>query len=270
MALVNNCQKRLLLGFNILLGIVGVLVLLCALLGGTVKQDDPNSSIGLVMIGVIGVVAVLLSLMGVYGVNKENICMLKTCIGIMATGTVFFFYIGINTAISKAEVMENLREHLPRMMNEENLREDIMVLQAHRRCCGIVSYNDWGSEIPDTCKCPSFELNPSQCTEVKTTEDRSKWEISPVSDTVRIYREACGPLILETVDFTLKATFGVFVGLGFFTLIGIVLSCLTIHQIKNTQSSRFQETTCDNRFHLWRPVWRGIRPIWTFSYTGHP
>ncbi|CAB1346419.1 unnamed protein product, partial [Coregonus sp. 'balchen'] len=148
MAQVNRCLKQLFFGFNMLLGIAGCVLLV---LGTTAaphdKELDQGESTGLAWIVSTAVVSVLLSLLGACGAYKENIALLKVFVGIMGFGIIVFLIVGFNVARSMPEA----------------------------KCCGIMSYRDWDSKIPETCKCSTFKSDPSQCMEVQTTKDDGIW-----------------------------------------------------------------------------------------------
>ncbi|KAL0967238.1 hypothetical protein UPYG_G00249610 [Umbra pygmaea] len=237
--MVNKCLKRLFYGYNVLLGIAGVLLFVFVILGGTAQKNDLETSVGLVLMGVIAGAFILLSIMGVYGGCKENVVMLRSCLGIMAFGTAYFFYISSKIAISKPKDLELIKESLPVLIKETEFQKTIMVLQENGKCCGINSYKDWVNQIPGSCECPKFMPDPSHCMKVKPTNHGGNW--GEKNQSVWIYKDPCGPLILKNYEIILNATIGLFVGLGFLTLIGLALFYLMGVQMKNGQSSSTSE-----------------------------
>ncbi|KAK6292353.1 hypothetical protein J4Q44_G00369370 [Coregonus suidteri] len=247
MAQVNRCLKQLFFGFNMLLGIAGCVLLV---LGTTAaphdKELDQGESTGLAWIVSTAVVSVLLSLLGACGAYKENIALLKVFVGIMGFGIIVFLIVGFNVARSMPEAMQMIKENLPAatsaMMADEEHRQTIMALQAEAKCCGIMSYRDWDSKIPETCKCSTFKSDPSQCMEVQTTKDDGIWGTSEI---MWIYSKPCGPLILKNLTSALKTALGFFFGFAVYALIGELLSCMMIGQIKKVQSADVPETVED-------------------------
>ncbi|XP_071187856.1 tetraspanin-8-like isoform X4 [Salvelinus alpinus] len=205
MAQVNRCLKQLFFGFNMLLGIAGCVLLVLGMIAAPYNTEhDQGESIGLTWIISTAVVSVLLSLLGAYGAYTENSVILRVFLGIIGFGTILFLSVGFKVARSMPE----------------------------GKCCGIMSYSDWDSKIPETCKCFSFKSDPSQCMEVQTTKDGGNWGRSDKSEMMWIYREPCGPLILKNFDSAFKTVLGFFFGVGVYALIGQVLSVVMIRQIK--------------------------------------
>ncbi|XP_036812492.1 CD9 antigen-like isoform X5 [Oncorhynchus mykiss] len=217
MAQVNRCLKQLFFGFNMLLGIAGCVLLVLGMIAAPHNTEhDQGESIGLTWIISTAVVSVLLSLLGAYGAYQENIVILRLFLGIIGFGSILFLILGFKVARSMPEAMQVIQENLPaitsEMMADAEQRQTIMALQVQGKCCGIMSYRDWDSNIPETCQCSSFKSDPSQCMEVQMTKDGGNWGRSDKSEMMWIYREPCGPLILDNFDSAFKTVLGFFLG----------------------------------------------------------
>uniref|UniRef100_A0AAZ3Q6E0 Tetraspanin n=1 Tax=Oncorhynchus tshawytscha TaxID=74940 RepID=A0AAZ3Q6E0_ONCTS len=232
MAQVNRCLKQLFFGFNMLLGIAGCVLLVLGMIAAPHNTEhDQGESIGLTWIISTAVVSVLLSLLGAYGAYQENIVILRLFLGIIGFGSILFLILGFKVARSMPE----------------------------GKCCGIMSYRDWDSNIPETCQCSSFKSDPSQCMEVQMTKDGGNWGRSDKSEMMWIYREPCGPLILENFDSAFKTVLGFFLGFGLYACIGQVLSGVMIRQVKKVQSTDVPETIEDG--YRFTPQFQAIRRV---------
>ncbi|XP_064814791.1 tetraspanin-15-like isoform X2 [Oncorhynchus masou masou] len=198
-------------------------------------EHDQGESIGLTWIISTAVVSVLLSLLGAYGAYQENIVILRLFLGIIGFGSILFLILGFKVARSMPEAMQLIKENLPaitsEMMADAEQRQTIMALQVQGKCCGIMSYRDWDSNIPETCQCSSFKSDPSQCMEVQMTKDGGNWGRSDKSGMMWIYREC----------------------------IGQVLSGVMIHQVKKVQSTDVPETIEDG--YRFTPKFQAIRHV---------
>ncbi|KAM9402803.1 tetraspanin-8-like isoform 2-T2 [Salvelinus alpinus] len=242
-----------------LLGIAGCVLLVLGMIAAPYNTEhDQGESIGLTWIISTAVVSVLLSLLGAYGAYTENSVILRVFLGIIGFGTILFLTVGFKVARSMPEAMQLIKENLPaitsEMMADAEHRQTIMALQVEGKCCGIMSYSDWDSKIPETCKCFSFKSDPSQCMEVQTTKDGGNWGRSDKSEMMWIYREPCGPLILKNFDSAFKTVLGFFFGVGVYALIGQVLSVVMIRQIK-----KVSETIEDG--YRFTPQFQAIRHV---------
>uniref|UniRef100_A0A8K9UM21 Tetraspanin n=1 Tax=Oncorhynchus mykiss TaxID=8022 RepID=A0A8K9UM21_ONCMY len=237
MAQVNRCLKQLFFGFNMLLGIAGCVLLVLGMIAAPHNTEhDQGESIGLTWIISTAVVSVLLSLLGAYGAYQENIVILRLAMQV---------------------IQENLPAITSEMMADAEQRQTIMALQVQGKCCGIMSYRDWDSNIPETCQCSSFKSDPSQCMEVQMTKDGGNWGRSDKSEMMWIYREPCGPLILDNFDSAFKTVLGFFLGFGLYACIGQVLSGVMIRQVKKVQSTDVPETIDDG--YRFTPQFQAIR-----------
>uniref|UniRef100_A0A8K9V1P9 Tetraspanin n=1 Tax=Oncorhynchus mykiss TaxID=8022 RepID=A0A8K9V1P9_ONCMY len=248
MAQVNRCLKQLFFGFNMLLGIAGCVLLVLGMIAAPHNTEhDQGESIGLTWIISTAVVSVLLSLLGAYGAYQENIVILRLFLGIIGFGSILFLILGFKVARSMPEAMQVIQENLPaitsEMMADAEQRQTIMALQVQGKCCGIMSYRDWDSNIPETCQCSSFKSDPSQCMEVQMTKDGGNWP--------------CGPLILDNFDSAFKTVLGFFLGFGLYACIGQVLSGVMIRQVKKVQSTDVPETIDDG--YRFTPQFQAIR-----------
>ncbi|XP_064871566.1 CD9 antigen-like [Oncorhynchus nerka] len=264
MAQVNRCLKQLFFGFNMLLAIAGCVLLVLGMIAAPHNTEhDQGESIGLTWIISTAVVSVLLSLLGAYGAYQENIVILRLFLGIIGFGSILFLILGFKVARSMPEDMQLIKENLPaitsEMMADAEQRQTIMALQVQGKCCGIMSYRDWDSNIPETCQCSSFKSDPSQCMEVQITKDGGNWGRSDQSEMMWIYREPCGPLILENFDSAFKSVLGFFLGFGLYACIGQVLSGVMIREVKKVQSTDIPETIEDG--HRFTPQFQAIRHV---------
>ncbi|XP_066579935.1 tetraspanin-8 isoform X2 [Amia ocellicauda] len=158
MAHINYCLKGLLVTFNILLTLVGIVFLLFGIHFQNAAEGHTGSSKGMCIL--IAVVTVAFGLFGLFGAKSENQCMLKGYSTGMALCVIMLVILGIWFASQKSKVFVAFKSEteklIPLDVKGDEMRKELDQLQAVARCCGLVNgYKDWGSQIPDSCDCTS-------------------------------------------------------------------------------------------------------------------
>ncbi|XP_071187849.1 tetraspanin-8-like isoform X2 [Salvelinus alpinus] len=114
-----------------------------------------------------GVVSCLLGIMGLHGARKKNKNFLTTfsvgsclrCIGL--------WFLAYYLPHQHQNVMKAWHEeYIPLHTNGRGLVQTVASLQTIGKCCGLVNgYEDWGSNVPSSCRCDPLRLESCVLTE---------------------------------------------------------------------------------------------------------
>ncbi|XP_070785418.1 tetraspanin-8-like [Enoplosus armatus] len=234
MGKINGCLKCLFIFFNVLFAIIG-----CLLIFGAVKATAFNSQLSAVgspslgwgwlfAIGVLGI-----SCLGIYAGFSEKLLALKIFAGFMGVGMIIMLIFGIIIVVIRNKLKSNFdnasSEAVRPFMEDEGMRALLEVQQQSAQCCGVVSAEDWGDDIPYSCECNTrggFEafggFGVSAC--------KSKPQGTKGPD--QIYKQSCSDIIFMWFNLIFQIIMGFFFGFSVTALMGLLVSLLMIHQIK--------------------------------------
>ncbi|XP_022056636.1 tetraspanin-5-like [Acanthochromis polyacanthus] len=231
MGKINGCLKCLFIFFNVIYAILG-----CVLMYGTVKVTVYSSQLSAVggpglgwawvfAIGILGI-----SCLGIYAGCSEKALFLKIFAGFMGVGMVIMLICGIIVAVKRNQVRDAMTtlssEYVKPLLEDNDIRAALQAFQEAGQCCGVMSAEDWGNEIPDSCRCSrpshSYGLGYGDC--------KSKPQGYKGPDS--IYAQTCGGIIFMYVDLVFKAALGFFFGFAITALFGLLISLLMVHQVK--------------------------------------
>ncbi|KAL3977062.1 galactoside alpha-1,3-fucosyltransferase 4 [Sarotherodon galilaeus] len=225
MGKINGCLKCIFIFFNVLYMILG-----CALIYGAVRATAVSlqiSSFGMPGLGwawvfAIGVLGV--SSFGIYAACSEKALALKIFAGFMGVGMIIMMIFGIIVAVQRNQIKTIFysasSELVEPYMKEQSLRDMLEAIQQSGQCCGIVSANDWGEEIPNSCDCSS------------SCKSRPQGTRGPA----KIFAQSCGDLIFSYVDIFFKILLGFFFGFAVTALLGLLITIFMIHQVKRNDT----------------------------------
>lgn len=230
MAQVNTCLKRTFTTFNVLFAVVGgvivVLALLLQMLYHTHGGEDFEGQIPvLILLYVIGGVTMAIAILGAYGAHKENRAALIVFLVCMVLGSLLMLKAGVSAALNRSTFQTTLESHfrtlVPLDQSPENVQNKISSMQSTLECCGLFSYADWRSHVPDSCSCsPGLEeQGEKRCMQIQSSE-------------MLVFREPCVPVIMHLINIFLNICLVVIFCLAALALLGLVLSSIILHQMR--------------------------------------
>uniref|UniRef100_A0A3P9LU93 Tetraspanin n=1 Tax=Oryzias latipes TaxID=8090 RepID=A0A3P9LU93_ORYLA len=228
MGKINGCLKCLFIFFNVIFEIIGCILIFAAVksmgVSAQVSQFGAPST-SWTWVFAIGIFAI--SSLGIYAACSENVLVLKIFAGFMGTGMVIMLIFGIYVAVMKSKVHDLIQEGAKTLMNDKAFQDQMDAVQEYLQCCGILSADDWQGAIPDSCQCPdSYDLS-SEC--------KSKPVGSSGPD--RIYKQPCANMVTYYIDLAFKIALGFFFGFAAIALMGLLISFLMIHQVKQYEGA---------------------------------
>uniref|UniRef100_A0A3P8UDB6 Tetraspanin n=1 Tax=Amphiprion percula TaxID=161767 RepID=A0A3P8UDB6_AMPPE len=232
MGKINGCLKCLFIFFNVIYAILG-----CVLVYGTARATIYSHQLSAVggpglgwawvfAIGMLGI-----SCLGIYAACSEKALMLKIFAGFMGVGMIIMLIFGIIMAVTRNKVQDAFMtltsEYVKPILEDEEMRTMLQAIQEAVQCCGVASAEDWGNEIPESCRCSrssysSYGLGYGQC--------KSKPQGFKGPDS--IHAQTCSDFIYMYVDLAFKVALGFFFGFAVTALLGLLISLLMIHQVK--------------------------------------
>ncbi|XP_020625587.1 tetraspanin-33-like isoform X1 [Orbicella faveolata] len=179
----SKCIKFSLFFLNVLFWLAAILILGVGVYMMVEKKDAYQNLSDLsfdpaVLFVLLGAALFIITFLGCLGALRENTCMLcfyASIVGFLllvevACGFLGFFF--------RERVQEGIGEKLSNAINlyrdpdKPDLQLLIETTQTEFKCCGIASYEDWGSNIYFNCSSPGVEACGVPRTCCKTEEDR--------------------------------------------------------------------------------------------------
>ncbi|XP_041114154.1 tetraspanin-8-like [Polyodon spathula] len=231
MSKVSTCLKYLLMIFNFVFGVAGGVLLILGIVAkryhiAEPERDTLNYPKDVAI--VIGGITMAIAFCGGYGAKKENKCML----GLFFTGLliclIVLLIVAVPMAMFKSKVFEEIetgfRNHIP-LLEKAGTSWDS--LQKGGECCGLVNgYEDWGSQIPDSCNCVAFSA--SDCVEV---QEKRSW-LTNYDLPRKVYKQPCMYVVFEILELAFKLFLGFTFGFAVIALIGMILSMTMYCQVR--------------------------------------
>ncbi|KAM8740370.1 uncharacterized protein AB9X84_020238 isoform 1-T2 [Acanthopagrus schlegelii] len=181
-----------------------------------------------IILYVVGSVTMLIASLGIYGALKENLVALAVnLIGIL-------LMIGAAVLVvfarpqSESRMEERWLSFLPLDQASDAVKNKAEALQTSLHCCGLLSYEDWQQNIPDSCLCNQEEKEEEgKC----QTIDYGNFLLNLVREKKSVFRQNCFPLMLDSATTDANIKLCSVITLLLLTLLGLVLSSLIIYQM---------------------------------------
>ncbi|XP_020514062.1 tetraspanin-8 [Labrus bergylta] len=229
---VNTCLKRIFTVFNIFFAIVGGIIIGLALLSQVYTNINGNvegRTTSLLLLYVVGATTMVIAILGAYGAHKENRGCMIAFLVCMVIGSLMLLRAGIVLASNRSQVEPTLEEKLkllvPLNQAPQEAQDMANNLQTLAQCCGLFSYEDWRSDIPDSCVCNDEEVMEDLCQTVSYT--------SIMLTQKNIYTKPCFPVIIHYLLLIIDIMVGIIFSLATLALLGLALSSLIIHQMRH-------------------------------------
>ncbi|XP_024913923.1 leukocyte surface antigen CD53-like isoform X2 [Cynoglossus semilaevis] len=201
MAQINTCIKRTFITFNVFLAVVGGLVILLTCLAQIYTSKQAGDKVeahlfGFIFFYILGVCTLVLASLGAFGGHRERRGVLIAFLVCVVIGTVATFRFGLYFYSLQPEVVSALEDDyhklLPLNTAAENVKEMMDTEQSELQCCGLFSYTDWQSDIPQSCEC-----SPEEAAEEGLCVDVTNRQFMFMPERKTIYAKPCFPIIMN-------------------------------------------------------------------------
>ncbi|XP_030576210.1 tetraspanin-8-like [Archocentrus centrarchus] len=242
MGKINGCLKCLFIFFNVVFVILGCGLIYLAV-RATAMSIQQMSSVGVPGVGWIWVVAIGIlgiSSLGIYAACSENELALKIFAGFMGIGMLIMLIFGIIVAVQRNQIKSAFQstsnELVVPFMKDENFKQMLDAMQSTFKCCGIVSAEDWGNEIPVSCDCSSSNTGLGTYDNFGFGSSGCKSKPQGASGPAKVYDQSCGDVIFSVVDIFFKVAMGFLFGFAVTALLGLLITLFMIHQVKRNDN----------------------------------
>ncbi|XP_030576494.1 leukocyte antigen CD37-like [Archocentrus centrarchus] len=231
MGKINGCLKCIFIFFNALFMAMGGFLIYLAKNATAISFQVPSSDMpSLVWLWVFAIGILGVSALGIYAARSEKVLALKTFAGFMGIGMIIMMIIGIIEAVQRNQMKtafsDPSSDQVQTLTTEPHMKEMLNKIQSDLKCCGIVSAEDWGNEIPYSCGCSSSTGHGGYDTSACTSKPQG------TSGPSQIYAQSCGELIFSEADFFMKIGLGFCFGFAVTALLGLIITLFMIHQVK--------------------------------------
>lgn len=188
--------------------------------------DQLSSSDGVLVLKVLGPITVALSLLGLCAASL-NIRPLLLLFSALA----FVEFVALIVVASPLMEIQAKMDHdveeaflnvTPLHKAETFIKQELSKLQASDSCCGLMSYEDWGKILPNSCLCTPPTLLPSGSSGVTSLDSCVMAE--SVRNETWVHREPCGPILKSYLSFPIKLQIGIISAVTTITIAAIALS----------------------------------------------
>ncbi|CAL7933785.1 unnamed protein product [Xylocopa violacea] len=227
------CMKTLLMLFNCVFWVFGILILCIAIwmriqLRDYVDVSAEGCRAALLALASLGAILTLTATLACCCTTRGHPALLYLYGAFLAV--VAILELGAGASIYAC--LANLNETFDQDLNEtmtlygENKQKtaDINTIQSTLKCCGNRGYTDWLKMYPPR------EI-PQSCCKVPT-------ESCDITDTNDIYTQGCYTRVLDFINSNFGMIVGIAVGVAFFPLVGVFLACClacNINKVKYEQ-----------------------------------
>lgn len=216
-----TCMKLLLLVFNVIFWIAGIILLAFGLwmkisLHNLLElSDDYNEVVPYIFIGT-GAVIVIVGLFACCCTIKGQPIFLYLLATFLSIIFILELVAGVSAYIYRGKIQDGFKTGLNNSIvnyGHGGLRDrDIDMLQSYLKCCGVEDYKDWFKILNATSVPRSCCIDKKNCHYVP---------VNPAD----IYNEGCYVNIVDFVNRNLGAICGGAIALACFQLFGVVLAC---------------------------------------------
>lgn len=128
---------------------------------------------------------------------------------------------------SESRMEERWLSFLPLDQASDDVKKKAEALQTSLHCCGLLSYEDWQQNIPDSCLCNQEKEEEGKC----QTVDYGNFLLNLVRQKKSVFKQNCFPLMLNSATTDANIQLSSVITLLLLTLLGWVLSSLIIYQM---------------------------------------
>ncbi|XP_062383374.1 tetraspanin-8-like [Sardina pilchardus] len=234
MGSANKCLKWLFIVFNALFALTGIVFVGLAHFSG-IAAEMKNEVGNFWTLSLFGAIVASISILGVYGAYKEKGWALITFSVLVSIGTVICLIGGVQNISDRAQLSGKFEEFFE--------RDDVDTLLQHIQekfnleCCGTrIGYQEWSSQIPESCICPTSYQGTEKCQKTNArrfTGSSRYWGFYQTE----VYSETCHSLIVRLFNMMMDAMTGIFFGLSIAGLIGVIMAINITCRIKKQRTT---------------------------------
>ncbi|KAK2859193.1 hypothetical protein Q5P01_003813 [Channa striata] len=221
MGKINGCLKRLFITFNAIFVGFGFLMIIGVMKATTYSNQLSavgGPSLGWSWLFAIGFLSI--SCLGLYAGSSEKPLALKIFAGCMGIGMVIMLIFGILVFNERNKIrpafLETSSELTKHIMAEKEMTDLLKNIQQQMQCCGLVSAEDWGDRIPDSCQCQEYKC-------------KSKPQGTTGPD--QIHQQTCGEFMYSAMSPIFEIAIGFCFLFAVIAFLGLLISLLMIHQV---------------------------------------
>ncbi|XP_008399011.1 CD63 antigen-like [Poecilia reticulata] len=222
MGKIDGCLKAVFISFNCLFTCLGGMLIYGLLqINLSAYKMEGIDAPSIIWIWVFAISIVLISLLGTHAARTENKCGLKLFAVLMGIGMVLMVICGVLVIVSKNQAMEIFRspEVAKEILKDNKKKHLLETAQKELQCCGWTGVEDWGSDIPDSCRC-----TPSYGSECKSIPQGFGGFSS-------VHSKSCGEITWAYIEYGIKLALGFIFGFAFVAVMGLIISANMINQI---------------------------------------
>ncbi|XP_023225100.1 tetraspanin-7-like isoform X1 [Centruroides sculpturatus] len=230
-----NCMKILLMVFNIIFFITGIVFLVVGIwmkisLNHFLELSKDYSSATSYTFIATGAAIIVVGSLGCWCTVKEQPILLY----LFSAFLTLVFILQLGAGISGYAFRNHLKDGFYSGLNntiynygkEQSQGHDLDMLQSYLKCCGVRSYKDW-QQVP-WAKTTNLTV-PNSCCKVKNCHNGHNIKMSD------IYHKGCYEKIVDFVNKNINIISSAAVGLAVFQLLGAILSCCLAKHINKSK-----------------------------------
>ncbi|XP_043964154.1 23 kDa integral membrane protein-like [Gambusia affinis] len=230
MGKVNFWLKLVFILFNVFFMVLGFMMIYVS-----VKSVSSNykvsgfNGIDLLKVWVFALIILFIAGLGIYAAIAENNIALKIFAGLTVFMMVIYLVMGVLFTIYREVITDYFNKSDKELMNLLINGTQSEGIQREGKCCGVLRAEDWGTKIPESCKCTATGPDlKSKC------KPRPQGTEGPDL----IFSQSCKNLFLMAVRMVPTVAMALFYGFVCIEVLLLALSFLLIHQIKKSDSGR--------------------------------
>ncbi|XP_028811001.1 CD63 antigen-like [Denticeps clupeoides] len=243
MAKGSNFLRGLCIAFNVLLVAFGIMLFLFGIIANSVKiqieaLESVATSPGVAFTTVVGILTIVLAILGAYSAYREMTLPLLLYAVLMSIELIVVLVIAITIAIGQPQVEPDMQrkfqELKPLHSTDSDLQQALSDLQESEKCCGLISYTDWETQIPPSCFCsPDYEDQALKCVSLEYPAEPflGNNRAVAVEPKGHVLNLSCGQNYLEYLIFKMQMKEGMLFTSATIMVAAIVASLFLWHKL---------------------------------------
>ncbi|XP_062383375.1 tetraspanin-8-like [Sardina pilchardus] len=232
MASTNKCMKWIFILFNALFALTGagIIVLVNVSRIAAMREEVGNFWSAYLFGGLMTGISVL----GAYGAYREKRWALILFSVLVSIGMVICLIGAVNIVNHK-----NMVTKFEEFFENDDKNVQLIKESYNLECCGTYNgYQDWSSQIPESCVCPESYWGTPKCQRVAVSPKKSGYSQNWRKETyTEVYSEPCLPLIVRFLNMMMDATIGILFGFAIVALIGVIMAIIMTCKIKKQMTA---------------------------------
>ncbi|XP_027899050.1 23 kDa integral membrane protein-like [Xiphophorus couchianus] len=226
MGKANSCLKIAFILLNVFFVVIGFVMIHVSVISGTnTYQVSGFNDLNPLKMWVFALVILFVAVLGIYVAIAENNIALKIFVGLTIVMMIIYLFMGILFTIYRKVLTDNFNNSDREIMNFLINGTQSDAIQRNGKCCGAFGAEDWGTKIPESCKC---------------TESDSKCKPKPqgTEGPDKIFSQSCKDVLLMVFRLPPSFAMALFYGFVCIEILLVAFGFLLIYQIKKSDSGR--------------------------------